>query len=162
MDFVKRAECYKKNNGDVVIIIFQRFPVFLVINNKYRYYIDTEREKMPTSSTFTAWLPIVSGFVSEKSAKTDLYDFIVYIKNDDFWSNHFGQIYINNKQELELIARNGVCKIYFGNLSNYKDKLKNLRAWYEQYPEAAWSSKYSCVDLSYEKLIYCKKKQTYE
>lgn len=158
MNLVKRAECYKKNNGDVVVSVYQRHPMFLVVNGNNGYYIDTERKKMPTSSKFTAWLPVVSGFVSEKFAKKDLYDFIVYINNDEFWSNHFGQIYINQKQEIELISKNGVYNIYLGKLSNYQDKLKKLRAWYEQYPEAAWGNKYSRVDLSYEKLIYCIKK----
>ena len=55
-----------------------------------------------------------------KICKKDLYDFIVYINNDEFWSNHFGQIYINQKQEIELIAKNGVYNIYQANSATIK------------------------------------------
>ena len=45
MNLVKRAECYKKNNGDVVVSVYQRHPMFLVVNGNNGYYIDTERKR---------------------------------------------------------------------------------------------------------------------
>ena len=92
MNFVKRAECYRTNNGNLVVTLWQRHPILHVITEYNSYYIDQDRKRMPTSKNFTSLMPIVSGCVTESFAKKELYDFVVFLSKDEFWNAHIDQI----------------------------------------------------------------------
>ncbi|MBO4371192.1 MAG: hypothetical protein J5808_07550 [Paludibacteraceae bacterium] len=157
MNMVKRAECYFDSQGCLYVEIWQRSPVYRVITPIHSYYIDTERQRMPFSKSFTAYLPIVSGQVDENFATNELFDFIVYLQNNSFWKDHIGQIHIKPNGELILGTKAGVSEIEFGNLENFETKLKHLKLWYEQYPDVAFSNKYQSVSVKYDHLIYGRK-----
>ena len=157
MNMVKRAECWFDNEGCLIINIWQRTPVFRVIGSQHSYYVDSQRTRMPFSRNYTAYLPVVSGQLEESFAVNELYDFIVYLQGNSFWKNHIGQIAVKNNNELVLGTKSGVSRIEFGSLDHYEEKLRHLQAWYEQYPDKAFSDEYASVNVKYKGLIYCKR-----
>lgn len=157
INVVRTAICYTASNGDVVINITQRDPVYRVITPKKSYYVDIDRKTMPVARTFTTLLPLVTGYITEDMATGPVYDFITDIYTRDFWKDHIGQVNFTADGDIELITKIGAAKIVINDLSTYKTKLKQAEKWYKQYPEQAWSNKYSVVDMRYKNIIYCKK-----
>lgn len=157
INVVRNAICYVRSNGDVIIIVTQREPVYRVITPKKRYYVDSDRKTMPVAGTFASMLPLVTGYVTEDQATGELFDFIEFLYTDPFWKNHIGQVNLKSDGNIELITKIGAEKIVIDNLNTYKEKLAQVIRWYQQYPDMAWSNKYSVVDLRYNNLIYCKK-----
>lgn len=157
MSLVRNAECFRAVNGDILIELNQRCPMFHIMTADKEYYIDKERKVMPTSTNFTAWLPIVTGTLSEDFAKGELYDFIDYIQSNEYWTEQIDQIEINKKQHITLSTRTGVRKIILGDITHYEKKLKKLILLREQYPNESLGNKYQSLNLSYNDLIFCSK-----
>ena len=60
INVVRTAICYVSTNGDVVINLTQRDPVYRVITPKKTYYVDIDRKTMPVAKTFSTLLPLVT------------------------------------------------------------------------------------------------------
>lgn len=157
INVVRTAICYVSTNGDVVINLTQRDPVYRIITPKKTYYVDIDRKTMPVAKTFSTLLPLVTGYITEDMATGPVYDFVTDLYSRNFWKNHIGQVNFTADGDIELITKIGAGKIVINDLSTYKTKLKQAEEWYAQYPKQAWSNKYSVVDLRYKNIIYCKK-----
>lgn len=158
MSLTKEVECYAGNNI-LYIDIVQRKPVYRVFANNESYYIDDEKKIMPTSSNFTAKVPIVTGNLDKTQASEEIFDIIKYLEEDKYWNSLFKQIYITENQEVILISKQGVGEILLGQIGEYKEKLDVLKKWYEQYPERNCDTLYSRINLKYDNLIYCTRKK---
>ena len=74
---IKSAECYKTPSGIVHVKVHQRTPKFRVVGHE-SYYIDSERNWMPVTPNFSAYVPVVSGRVSKSLACGQLFDFVCF------------------------------------------------------------------------------------
>lgn len=157
MSLSKEVECYV-GDSTLYIDLTQRKPVYRVFSGKSSYYVDNERKIMPTSKNFTAKVPIVLGNIDKTQASEEVYDIVEYIEEDKYWSSLFKQIYITQENEIILISKQGIGEILLGDISEYKEKLELLRRWYEQYPERNCDTLYSRINLKYDNLIYCTRK----
>lgn len=154
---VRHAECYKTPNGEIQINIEQRSPVFRVIGEE-NYYVDDLRKAMPVSLNFAAYVPVVTGRVTKKTACGPLFDFSQYISNDPFWNDQIEQIHINDKMQVELVPRVGSHIIILGSFDRYKQKLEKLRKLYLYgLNEIGWNA-YSTIDLQYKDQVVCTRK----
>ena len=77
---IARAECYKSPSGIIRIDIEQRVPIMRIISGFESYYIDENGDIMPTTSSFTAYLPLATGYITHSYAKSQLYPMAVYLK----------------------------------------------------------------------------------
>lgn len=153
---VKYAECYSTPSGVIHIDVRQRIPKFKVIG-KENYYIDTERQKIKTSGNYTAYVPIVSGYVTEEMAAGDLFDFITFLEDNSFWDAQIEQIYVRPDKKVELVPRVGDSIILLGTLDNYESKLKKLKKLYiNVFNSLGWNN-YKMIDLQYKGQIVCTK-----
>ena len=110
---IARAECYKSPSGG-----FES------------YYIDENGDIMPTTSSFTAYLPLATGYITHSYAKSQLYPMAVYLKNNPFWDAQIEQIYVTENNEIELIPRIGDNLILLGKIDNFEQKLEiNKPLW---------------------------------
>jgi cell division protein FtsQ len=88
----------------------------------------------------------------------DVYQFVKYINDDSFWSAQIDQIFVDSRDEIDLIPRVGNHKVHLGTFENFKGKLRNLEAFYNQVlPEVGWN-KYSLIDLEYKDQVVCKRR----
>ncbi len=158
MNYVKRVETYRTNNGNIVIRIWQREPAVRVLTPYTTYYIDKDRKKMPTSPNFTVMLPVVSGNVTETMAKNEIYDFITYINADSFWQAQIEQIHVLDNQKIILVPKIGQYTISLGTLDDYQDKLKKLLGFYQSYPQHLTSDYYTNISIEYNNLLYATRK----
>lgn len=158
MSLSKQVECYV-SDSTLYIDMTQRKPVYRVFTERESYYVDNDRKIMPTSSNFTAKVPIVLGKIDKVQASEEVYDLVMFLEEDKYWNSLFKQIYITADKELILISKQGVEEVLLGDMSRYKEKLSILKKWYEQYPERNCDTLYSKINLKYDDIIYCTRKK---
>lgn len=156
---IGKAAIYITNNNKIIAEIQERKPILRVISNTgENYYIDNTGERMPLSPRFTAYLPVATGSIKEDFAKTDLYNFTLFLSKDKFWNAQIEQIVVLPNKEIQLIPRVGDQVIILGGLENYKRKLDKLMTFYQNgLNETGWN-KYSVINLKFDKQVVCTKR----
>lgn len=166
--FIAFAKVYADMDGTVHIEIQQRQPVLRVVNaNDQDFYIDMNGLKMPVSSNFTANVLVANGKIMEYfSGKVDtlitgiakdLYKTALYVKQDTLWEAQIEQVFVNDKNDIELIPRVGNQRIILGTADSLDVKMRNLLAFYKQaMPKVGWDT-YKTINIKYTNQIVCEK-----
>jgi cell division protein FtsQ len=173
---LKTAEVYMTIDGSLHVFVDQRNPVMRVMPDEGGdYFVDEDGIIMRRRNLYTPRLHIVEGNVHisnsmlegvsvfdtsiKNSILPDMYHFVKYIEGDAFWSAMIDQISVDGRDEIDLIPRIGKSLIHLGTFENFREKLRNLSAFYEKVlPEAGWN-KYSVINLEFRDQIVCKKRQ---
>ena len=172
---LKTAEVYLTIDGALHVYADQRNPIMrLIPNDGGDYFVDNEGFVFRRRNLYTPRLHMVEGNVTvtgamldslsvidtnvKHSILKDMYYFVNYINDDSFWSAQIDQIYVDGNNEIDLIPRVGNHIVHLGTFENYKGKLRNLAAFYDQVlPEVGWN-KYSTINLEFKDQIVCKKR----
>lgn len=166
--YIAFATVYADMDGVIHISIQQRQPVLRVINSKDQdYYIDRTGLKMPISGNFTANVLVANGKIIEyfsgkvdtliTKMASDLYKTAVYIKSDTIWDSQIEQLYVNDKNDIELVPRVGIQRIILGTADSLEVKMNNLLAFYKQaMPKVGWDT-YKTINIKYTNQIVCEK-----
>lgn len=172
---LKIAEVYIAIDGSLHVFVDQRNPVMRIIPDEGGdFFMDEDGFMFRRRNLYTPRLHIVEGNINVTPAMLDslsvldtiikntilkdVYQFVNYINNDNFWSAQIDQIYVDKRDEIDLIPRVGNHIIHLGTFENYKGKLRNLEAFYDKIlPEVGWN-KYSNIDLEFKDQIVCKKR----
>lgn len=174
---IEKVEIYKTAGGKVVMEIQQRNPIVRIIDpSNVSYYIDDKGFLMRASGKFTSHVPVANGYVyaptgfrkslnvmtlqkpGKRSVLAELYQLAQYIENHELWKAQIQQIYVNYKQDFELIPRVGSHVILFGNASNCDEKFNNLEALYINGLNAVGWNKYETINLKYKGQVICTKR----
>ncbi|MEG1587664.1 MAG: cell division protein FtsQ [Bacteroidales bacterium] len=150
---IRSACCYKTPDGTLRIDIYQRNPIMRVLGLTGNYYIDEEGILMPAGNNFTAYVPVASGYITKDLATSDLYNFAMFLQQNDFWNAQIEQIYIRSNGEVELIPRVGSHTILLGNFKNFEKKLDNLMVFYRKGLNKKGWNVYKTINLKYENQV---------
>lgn len=178
MPFIKRAEVYTSVSGVLKIEVEQREVIMRIYNTDgSSCYIDSDGYVIPLSERSAADVVVVSGNINLKKGKgervrvvdtskdssdrkgllPELFDFVTYIRKDEFWNAQIEHIFINSPKEVELITRVGNHTVLLGSFEDYQAKLKKLFAFYNNaLPRKGWN-RYSIINLKYRNQVICKK-----
>jgi cell division protein FtsQ len=157
-EMIAEVEVYKTPSGLIKLEVEQKIPILRIISPNGNYYVDNLGTTMPVSLRYVAHVPVVSGFVEREFAVGSLYQFALFLQENDFWNNQIEQIYVHPDNEIELIPRVGNHRIVLGTFDNFEGKLNNLKLFYEKaIPKVGWE-KYSIINLKYKNQIVCTKK----
>jgi len=172
---LKTAEVYTTIDGSLHVFVDQRNPVMRIMPDEGGdFFLDEEGFLFRKRNLYNPRLHVVGGNINITSAMLDsvsildtlirhtilkeMFTFVNYINGNSFWSAQIDQIYVDKKDEIDLIPRVGNNVIHLGTFENYKDKLGNLEAFYKNVlPEAGWN-KYSRIDLAFKDQIVCKRR----
>jgi cell division protein FtsQ len=172
---LKVAEVYLTIDGTVHIYTDQRVPLMRVLpESGGDYFIDEDGIVVRKRNMYAPRLHIVGGNVNISSAMLngvsvldtsiknsilkDIYHIVNYINDDSYWSAQIDQIYVDSRDEIDLIPRLGNQMVHLGTAENFEGKLRNLEAFYEKVlPEVGWN-KYSLINLEFKDQIVCKKR----
>jgi cell division protein FtsQ len=157
-EMLDRVHAYKTPSGIIRLDVKQKKPVLRVMGLEGSFYVDSKGSLMPVSRRYAAHVPVATGYVRKESAVTDLYKFALFLQEDEFWNSQIEQIYVHPDRDVELVPRVGEHRILLGTLDNFREKLDNLRLFYEQaIPKVGWE-KYSIINLKFKNQIVCTKK----
>ena len=153
---VKDVDVYTTLNGSIVASIYQRNPVLRIMSHQDgSYYIDSERERMPTSQHYTVYLPLATGYITEDFAKNDLYDFVMYISDKPSWDAWIEQIVVDRNNKIQIVPRAGDFMVTLGTLDDYKEKLDKLKLFIDKGLSTIGWNRYSEVNLEYNNQVVC-------
>jgi cell division protein FtsQ len=174
--FVKHAEVYLKINGELVVQVEPRIPVVRICNKLSQHFqIDNEGFVMPVSKKNLVRILVANGNISHKpkydtvfniyenkydkriDIKTlrEIHELALYIKTSTFWTDQVQQIFINDEDEIELSTLVGNQVVSFGNIDNYKEKFRNLEAFYKKaMPIKGWNA-YNEINVKYKNQVVC-------
>lgn len=169
---IKEAQASITREGKLQINITQRKPVLRIQTENGGFYVDETQYIFPLVSSFTSYVPIVSGhipFTINENHRglaleddTNWMDKIMelgnYLGSDPFWSAQIEQIYVDENGEILLAPRVGKHKIIFGDIKDIDEKFNKLYTFYKHIVPAEGWDKYSSVNLKYKDQIICKLK----
>jgi cell division protein FtsQ len=171
---LKDAEVYTTIDGTLHVSVDQRNPVMRVIAGGGDYFVDEEGVVVRRRGLYSPRLHIVGGNIRitgpmlngvsvldtsiKNSILKDIYQLVIYINSDNFWSAQIDQIYVDNDDEIDLIPRLGNNVVHLGTIENFAGKLRDLEAFYKKVlPEVGWN-KYELINLEFKGQIVCRKR----
>ncbi len=157
--YVNNVECYKTLDGNVKINVWQRQPIAEIMGST-NYYIDNHLNKLPVLIGHSAFVPIISGDVSDTFLSRDLFPFVQYIHQHEFWNAQIEQIYLQSDSLIELVPRLGDCVINLGTIDRYEQKMNKLMELYQYALIHVGWDRYSYIDLQYKDRVICTRKGT--
>ncbi len=175
---IKHCEVYKTIDGVLNIEIEQRNPVVRIINSKNQsYYIDEDATIMSLSNKYTSRVIVANGNINEgvgirngqdiysidstkmkRNLLREIYVLVSYIRSDKFLNAQIEQIYVNEEREFELVPMIGEHIIVFGTLDNYKEKFRNLLAFYQNGLYNIGWNKYKMINIKFKNQVVCTRK----
>ncbi len=154
---IKKVVCFKNSTNDISLQIWQREPIFRVMGRE-NYYVDIEGKVLPISNHFVVHVPIVTGSVNKKFATGKLMEFVLFLRDNEFWNAQIEQIDVAPDSQIVLIPRVGRHEIILGELDGYQQKLKKLKTFYlNGLNKVGWGD-YKSINLKYKNQVVCTKK----
>jgi cell division protein FtsQ len=171
---ILKTEIYTTIDGNLWVDVEQRKPILRIFNKKNEsYYIDENGWLMPLSNKFTAHVLVANGNILEGFASNyqfnvknfesssilqQLYEITLYLEINPFWKAQIVQIFVNEKNEIELIPRIGNHNIILGDVTDLEDKMNKLKIFYEKGIHTVGWNEYKTINLKYKNQIVCTKK----
>lgn len=144
--------------GILGVRVKHREPVLRIMSSSGTYYLDRTGEQIPVSSNYTANVLVASGYFSEDFAKEQLLPFVLHLEENPFWKAQIEQVYVEQDGNVVLTPLVGDHLIELGNLENVGEKLRNMKAFYEQVlVQNSWD-KYHEISVRYKNQVIAKKK----
>lgn len=173
--YVANAEVYSTIGGEVHIDIHTREPIVRIFNAMNQtFYIDEKGGFMPVNASYTARVPVASGFIfnlaeqnhvpSESESndsllaqKTirDVYAIASFLETDTFWNAQVEQIYVNEQFDIEIIPKVGDHRIILGDASGLQEKFNRLMLFYKEGLAKTGWNRYKTINLKYRQQVVC-------
>ncbi len=144
--------------GILTVKIKHRVPIIRVMSSNGNYYMDENGQAFPSTQASTGKVLVVTGNVREEFARENLLPVVQFITSDDFWNAQIKQIHVNGNEELLLTPLVGDQIIEFGTTEKYREKFRNLMAFYDEVLANSNWDKYERINLKYNNQIIGKKR----
>lgn len=150
--FVKSANVYMKNNGELHTDIIQEVPVVRIKSGNEQFYLTEDGRRIPLSSDYAAQVFLVSGKVDSTeyeglSTLAQMVDADKLLKNNIIGASKQG------KNSFNLSVTSGAYKVHFGKLENIEEKLDNYKIFKNKYIDNQEKMPYSAINLNYNKQV---------
>jgi len=151
MPIYKRAEAFiAPSSSSVQIRLTEKHPLYIVQEASGKsYYVTQGKGTITVNPTFAAYLPIVSGAVDLKMATGPVYDLMTALREDPYFTDYFGQVYVDETDGIVLIPRIGTTRVIMGRQSNWSEKLRKWRIFAESVLPKRGMNAFSYVNLDY-------------
>ncbi|MBT30819.1 MAG: hypothetical protein CMO01_14270 [Thalassobius sp.] len=165
-DFILDAQVSRDLKGNIIIDIAQEQPIArLMGNNGKGAYINKEKKIIELSDNFSARVMVISGegadslmspgFMDSKVGQ-DFYDFIDYIKADEFWNPQVAMLDVDKDFEVTIYPQVGQHLFEFGYFGNFEKKFNKMKIFYNEIiPKKGWGA-YRLVKVQYNGQIVCR------
>jgi cell division protein FtsQ len=179
LPYTARVSVYENNEGVLFVDVKQREPLLRIINrDSESFYLDGSGSLLPVSSNFTARVLVANGNIGNSYQKkpnyrvnlmsladsiyidslmTQLYKLAMYITHDTFLRAQIDQIYVNDRQEFELIPRVGDHVILLGDANDLDEKFGKLYAFYKFGLNKIGWNRYNIINIKYRNQVVCSK-----
>lgn len=160
---------YVRFAGTKLLIDYDLRHIVLHVYNKNgdQYFVDADGNLVPYTEKMQDYLLIANGNIQQSYRKggtigkqlTPILNVAQKIMADDFYNAQFRQIYLNEHNQMELIATIGNQLILFGSDQDADEKLENLREVYKNGLSRKGYDTYAMLDARYKNRIIAQRKQ---
>ena len=150
--YVEKSQVYMKIGQELNVNIKQKEPIARVITSDSIFYLDKNSNFMSLSKLKSSNVPLIFGF-SEYSDLKYLTEISLMIKKDEFLNKNISQIFIKDDQKIDLKIRGNNTIIEFGNNNRLKNKIQNLKAFYNRAFSKNEIDKYKKINLRFENQV---------
>lgn len=149
--WIQNAELFIDKNSALNIKVYEKTPVLRVFDIKERsYYLDEAGTIMPPVSTFTAKLPVFTGWNPADSALTgQMLAMAAFINKDEFWRAQVQQVDITKEHTFTLLPSLGDQQIYFGDTTLMEDKFDRLHQYYTKVAAKAGFNRFESLNVKF-------------
>ena len=155
-EMVENAEVFIGVDGRLGALIRQKTPIARVNVRGAAYYMDSNGNKMPLSSNYSARVPIIEGVKNGQISK-DLFRLATLIENDSFLKKQVVGIVQMPKSEFVLRTRIGTQQVELGTLSQLDEKINKLKVFYQKVIKDKTLNNYKIINLEYSNQVVCTK-----
>ena len=155
--YVEKSQVYMMIGQELNVDIKQKEPIARVITSDSIFYLDKNSNFMSLSKLKSSNVPLIFGF-SEYSDLKYLTEISLIIKKDEFLNKNISQIFIKDDQKIDLKMRGNNTIIEFGNNNRLKNKIQNLKAFYNRAISKNEIDKYKKINLRFENQVVVVKK----
>ena len=155
--YVEKSQVYMMIGQELNIDIKQKEPIARVITSDSIFYLDKNSNFMSLSKLKSSNVPLIFGF-SEYSDLKYLTEISLMIKKDEFLNKNISQIFIKDDQKIDLKIRGNNTIVEFGNNNRLKNKIQNLKAFYNRAISKNEIDKYKKINLRFENQVVVVKK----
>ena len=155
--YIEKSQVYMKIGQELKIDIKQKEPIARVITTDSIFYLDKNSNFMSLSKLKSSNVPVVFGFNKNSDLKY-LTEISLIIKKDEFLNKNISQIFIKDDQKIDLKIRGNSTIIEFGNNNRLKNKIQNLKAFYNRAISKNEIDKYKKINLRFENQVVVVKK----
>lgn len=162
--YIQEAQAFKDHKGNLLVDVYIARPIARVIQQgKKDLYISDLGYLIETSGRYTSRVPLISGAYVDhfrENLKKDiqqknLFEFLMYIHNDEFWKAQVSQLEIDGEGDIILYPQVTRQLVHFGNVQGWEKKLTKLKIFYDKIlPFKGWNT-YTKVNLKYDNQIIC-------
>jgi cell division protein FtsQ len=178
--YVSSCEVFEIIGGNLVLKARVREPLVRVVNqDDDQFYLDLTGCLMPVSAVHPSHVLVASGYIADKFISLDkserslnsfpdssvlhmVFPVAYYISKDSFLKSFIDQIYITEKKEIELVPKIGSQTIIFGDATDAREKLENLKTFYQKVMSSIDWNTYKSINLKYKNQVVCLKDTEYE
>lgn len=157
--WIERGSAFIDLNDSLLIEAKEYEPVLRVFGVDGRsVYVTDEGVVIPSSPSYTPHLIIASGHFEQENDIPEALVIARAIGEDEYLTEHIGQIYLNPDHEFEMTVNNLPAKVIIGDTCGIDDKLERLKIMLEKYNNTEELIGYKTLDLKYKNQIVCTKK----
>ena len=151
----KKAEAFvAPSSSSVQIRLTEKCPLYIVQEPSGKsYYVTQGKGTISVKPSFAAYLPIVTGDVDLQQATSSVYDLMQVVREDPYFSNYFGQVYVDRTEGIVLIPRIGTTRVIIGRSPNWAEKLRKWRIFAESVLPKRGMNAFSYVNLDYSNQV---------
>ena len=155
--FIEKSQVYMMIGQVLNVDIKQKEPIARVITSDSIFYLDKNSNFMSLSKLKSSNVPVVFGF-NENSDLKYLTEISLIIKKDEFLNKSISQIFIKDDKKIDLKMRGNNTIIEFGNNNRLKNKIQNLKAFYNRAISKNEVDKFKKINLRFENQVVVVKK----
>jgi len=178
--YVSSCEVFQTIGGGLILKARVREPLVRIINlDDKQFYLDYNGYAMPLNPAHPSHVPVANGLIRDHFVSLDkseqplsafadssilhqVFPVAYYIARDEFLKSFIDQIYVNENKEIELVPKIGSQTIIFGSADDAREKLENLRTFYQKVMHKMDWKVYTSINLKYKNQVVCSKYKLYE
>ena len=150
---VEKAEVFLSVDGELGVLITQKTPIARLNQKEQAFYMDTNGNKMPLSSNYSARVPVVEG----GGMTRELFRLAKFIYDDPFLKKQVVGIIQHPDKTFVLKTRVGKQSIELGTVDGLNEKVRKLKAFYQKTMNDETLYNYKNINLVYKDQVVCTK-----
>jgi hypothetical protein len=112
---------------------------------------------MPVRASVSTPVVVVNGRIGRQQAQGEIYDFVLWLRDNRFWREKIHTIHVVTPKMIELLDDSHQYTIILGSLRGAEQRLDDLEKLYEEGFDKIGYPEYKQIDLQYKGQIVGRK-----